>query len=686
MYYQMTFSQLFLFISVLCVYICGITGYTVEGNKLKDPNGALVTIKGVCRPSFEWNRLGEQASLDDYTLMKNKWGANVVRLSLNQDFWFEGPEYASTIDKQVNWIRQLNMGVILDLHWNQGAQQNMADKNSITFWAAVAAKYKGNPWVMFELYNEPHDISWDQWLNGDSKYAGMQSMFDAVRATGATNTVIVGGINWAYDLSGVLTGYKVKGSNIAYATHPYDFPGKQLADWATGFGAVAAVYPVIMTEFGQYCATNTYVADLLNYAELLGIHWTAWAWYVQGCAFPSVISSWDGTPYPGVGETVKRYMTKSAPSTSGSSNPNTPDSPSATTRPTNAPTNAPSAAGSLTVYADGLQSAFQDWSWSTSYTLSDNQYSRSGSKSIRFEAWKFQGVYIHAVNAFAISAYDKMEFYVNGGTSAKAANVVSVKLYSTSGTVIGNSVNFPVAAAANQWNYASIPVSAFGVSPSTQISGFVLQSNVDASAGNIWVDDIAFVPVGATSAPTKAPTSAPATAAPTKAPTSAPATVAPTKAPTSAPATAAPTKAPTSAPATAAPTKAPTSAPATAAPTKAPTAPATSAPTTKPTSPPVNNGNTKITLHSGASEWWFALSINSADVLSVEIKDSGKVTSFSAMLGNNWGSDTVYAYTTQGSALVAPITARVTSKSGKVVTATISSISPNAVFETSGSL
>ena len=31
----------------------------------------------------------------------------------------------------------------------------------------------------------------------------MQQLYDTVRATGAQNLVIIGGLNWAYDLSGV---------------------------------------------------------------------------------------------------------------------------------------------------------------------------------------------------------------------------------------------------------------------------------------------------------------------------------------------------------------------------------------------------------------------------------------------------------------------------------------------------
>lgn len=475
--------------AVLCLFIGGISGYTVTGNKLYDPTGAKVTIRGMCRPSFEWNAEGEHASYDDYALMRNKWGANAVRISLNQDFWLAGSSYAATIDQQIAWVTQLGMGVILDLHWNQGAQQNMADKNSITFWKSVATRYKSNAWIMFELYNEPKDISWDQWRNGDSTYAGMQNMYDAIRSVGAEHTVIVGGLNWAFDLSGIAT-HALDGYNIAYATHPYDYGGKQLADWPAAFGFAAARYPVIMTEFGQYCATNTYVADLMNYVESLGIHWTAWAWYVQGCAFPSIISDWNGTPYPGVGETVKRYMSGQIPTIA-------PGATAAPAVPTIAPTSAPPASGSLSVYAGGLSSGFEDWSWSQNYNLADTQFVRSGSKSIRTELVKDYGVYYHAKTNFVISAYYQLIFYVNGGTSTKAANVASVKLYGTSGTVIGYSINLPVAPVAGQWSQVAITLANFGLSPSTQISGFAIQSNIggtQTSAGNLWIADIAFVP------------------------------------------------------------------------------------------------------------------------------------------------------------------------------------------------
>src|SRR5438445_9801798 len=63
--------------------------YHVSGNTIYDPNGHPHLFRGLARPSLEWNPVGEFLSQGDYQLMAS-WQANVVRLSLNQDFWLSG--------------------------------------------------------------------------------------------------------------------------------------------------------------------------------------------------------------------------------------------------------------------------------------------------------------------------------------------------------------------------------------------------------------------------------------------------------------------------------------------------------------------------------------------------------------------------------------------------------------------
>ena len=300
-------------------------GYYVNGNTVCTPGGAAHQFHGVDRPSLEWSPTGQQLSPSDFGLMAG-WKANVVRIALNQDFWLAGspiadPNYPATVDAAVQWAEQAGMDVILDLHWSDAGvlgscksscQQVMADANSITFWSQVAATYKNDGRVLFELYNEPHDISWTVWKSGGTTSggwtaAGMQQLYDAVRATGADNLVVIGGLNFAFDLSGVPMN-RVTGYNILYATHPYGGSAdKGPVAWDSGFGFLSKTDPVIMTEFGdgQECsggsytpAINTYVSALIAYADQHLVNWTAWAWFDGGCSFPSLISDWAGTPTP----------------------------------------------------------------------------------------------------------------------------------------------------------------------------------------------------------------------------------------------------------------------------------------------------------------------------------------------------------------------------------------------------
>jgi hypothetical protein len=159
------------------------------------------------------------------------------------------------------------------------------------------------------LYNEPHDITWEAWQSGGQssdglfQIAGMQQMYDAVRSTGAHNLVIVGGLDWAFQLNNIRN-YALDGYNIVYATHVYDFSSKLMDRWDSAFGDVSEKHPVIVTEFGitadgvsgGSCSEVQYWVDVMNYSNQHGISWVAWAWYPGGCAFPSLISDYSGTP------------------------------------------------------------------------------------------------------------------------------------------------------------------------------------------------------------------------------------------------------------------------------------------------------------------------------------------------------------------------------------------------------
>ena len=285
---------------------CASGAYTTSGNKIMCGSTQKI-FRGVARPSMEWDTSGWNVMPWDMARIKNGWKANLVRIGMNQDFYMgtsvasNGTIYPKYIARAARWAESYGLDVILDLHWVDAAHPSSTSgymagpsTNSPAFWTAVATAFKSDNHVMFELYNEPTVSDWATWKTN------YQALYNAVRNTpaSATQIVILGGLDWAYDLSG-LPANAISGTNIVYNTHPYANKAPS-SDWPAKFGTLAATYPVMATEFGSYDCTGTWTTSLITYMEGLGMSWTAWGWYAGGgCSFPSLISSYDGTSLAG---------------------------------------------------------------------------------------------------------------------------------------------------------------------------------------------------------------------------------------------------------------------------------------------------------------------------------------------------------------------------------------------------
>ncbi|MFZ4115477.1 MAG: glycoside hydrolase family 5 protein [Chthoniobacterales bacterium] len=295
---------------------------STAGDNIVNDKGASIILKGLVRPSLEWNAQGQYLSPSDITNIRN-WGANVIRIDLNQGYWLSSApistkgSYKQIVDAIIYYATQNNMAVILDLHWltPNGGQQPMANSDSIAFWQQVATQYKDFGTVIFELYNEPYGISQTYWLNGGGGVVGYQELYNAVRGTGANNICIVSGLDYAYDLSFVNDTFCVTGSNIVYCSHPYNQKGEAGYTGAGGtfahdFAGILGKHPIVFTEFGVN--DNSYFpagyqsiyATILAYANANHISYSGFAWWVdsdlsKANSFPDLIADWSGTPLNG---------------------------------------------------------------------------------------------------------------------------------------------------------------------------------------------------------------------------------------------------------------------------------------------------------------------------------------------------------------------------------------------------
>ena len=316
---------------------------------LVDSRNERVRLRGVNAASLEWSSDGEGHILDTVTMAIQDWHANVIRLPLAQDRWFgkvpeqkdDGQAYRALVRQVVDRCAERGCYVILDLHWSdagewgkQIGQHVMPDQNSLTFWKDLAAAYKNHPAVLFDLYNEPHDVSWDVWRDGGAvterdrrtdqertyEAVGMQALLDAVRGTGAENVVIAGGLNWASDLSGILDGKQLddpRGNGVVYANHTYPFKRDTVENWVAKMEAATRKLPVIVSEFGGDARGRAgvpgeqWVRQVLQILEDHGWDWVAWDMHPG--AGPRLISDWNYTPTPGFGVWVKQALLGTLP-------------------------------------------------------------------------------------------------------------------------------------------------------------------------------------------------------------------------------------------------------------------------------------------------------------------------------------------------------------------------------------
>jgi len=310
-----------------------------EGRWFVQENGDKIILRGVNIPSMEWDSRGDHM-LASVEYMIQVWRCNLLRIPLAQDRWFGyapeqndgGAAYRALVQKIVDKGDELGAYIWLDLHWSNGnqwghyiGQHKMPDENSKAFWLDIAAAYKNHPAVLFGLYNEPYGISWELWRNGGEftenydrggesglltyRAVGHQELYDAVRSTGAENIVIAAGLDWGFDLSGILNGYALDGVNIAYDTHPYPWKDK---NWDGTWGNVGEVYPIIVGEWGlnkEEPGHQQYGVDIAAYMRRHGFSWAAWC--LHPSAGPQLIKDWNYTP-TWFGELVLRELSEPA--------------------------------------------------------------------------------------------------------------------------------------------------------------------------------------------------------------------------------------------------------------------------------------------------------------------------------------------------------------------------------------
>ncbi len=315
----------------------------VSGNKLLTSAGTTYRLLGVNRSGGEfaciqgngiWDGPMDQASV---TAIRT-WKVRAVRVPLNEQCWlavspvqspFGGTTYQNAVKAYVNLLVSNGITPIVEMHWNYGqytgpsagcsdvnatCQKPMPDAQYAgQFWTGVANAFKGDDAVVFDLFNEPYPeratgsetSGWTCWRDGGTcpgigyQVAGFQSLVNAVRATGATNVILIGGLAYSNDLTQWLA-FKPSDplNNLAAFGHVYNFNScANTPCYDSQLAPVAAQVPLSLTEIGENDCAHGFVDTLMSWADAHGVGYLGWTWNTWPCTSgPALITDYNGTP------------------------------------------------------------------------------------------------------------------------------------------------------------------------------------------------------------------------------------------------------------------------------------------------------------------------------------------------------------------------------------------------------
>jgi hypothetical protein len=342
----------------------------VRGNRLVDAvTGQAFAPRGANWPSFGyacsppngmpgWGYSNEGADAATASAMA-AWNINAVRIPLNQDCWLgddglpsnpggTAAGYRNAVKGFTDALEGAGIVPILDLHWSgpngvkARGQLAMPDDRSDDFWISVAEKYKNDPSVMFDVFNEPYSrvndgfdftLTWACWRDGGPScgtgaptqndtekpfngglfvVTGMATLVQAIRSTGAAQPILLGGLDYSNDLAEWLA-HRPPDTQLVASFHNY--PAQlcsAAACWDSAIASVARSVPVITGEFGEQDCSDTFDKAYMTWADAHGVGYLMWAWWdpdpgIDACHELALLNA-DGSPRFPNGTALKSHL------------------------------------------------------------------------------------------------------------------------------------------------------------------------------------------------------------------------------------------------------------------------------------------------------------------------------------------------------------------------------------------
>jgi len=242
----------------------------VKGNQIVSQKGDSVALRGMSLFWSQW--IGKYYNYDCIKWLRDDWRCTVVRAAMAVESGGYLTNPAAELAKVKTVIDAcIDLGVYVIVDWHDHHAHNH-QAEAITFFKQMATLYGDKPNLIYEIYNEPEQVSW---ANVVKPYS--EAVVAEIRSIDPDNIIIVGTPTWSQDVD-VAAANPLNFENLAYALHFYAASHKQsLRNKATT--ALNRGIAIFVSEYGTCEYTGTGIIDYVElgtWSDFMDAHKLSW--------------------------------------------------------------------------------------------------------------------------------------------------------------------------------------------------------------------------------------------------------------------------------------------------------------------------------------------------------------------------------------------------------------------------
>ena len=195
--------------------VSGSGNLYVKGSKLYNRYNEPFVLKGLSSHGLQW--YSDVLTYDNLKYLRDNWGINAFRLALytEENGYISNPSLKNKLLELTDNLIDLDMYVIIDWHILSDGDPMIHINESKDFFYEVSFKYKDCPNVIYEICNEPNNVTWE-----DSIKPYANEIIPIIRKNSPNSLIIVGTPNWSTYVDDIIAS-PLEFKNILYACHFY---------------------------------------------------------------------------------------------------------------------------------------------------------------------------------------------------------------------------------------------------------------------------------------------------------------------------------------------------------------------------------------------------------------------------------------------------------------------------------